>query len=91
LFLKNFQRFKKNKTPDTQARQQSTRQMTQSDDIKMVVTHDRQERQPITAVWRNGGFSASYDSFVVKQTVVLLRPPSTFVVKKSATTPSRKI
>ena len=36
----------------------------------MVVTHDRQERQPITAVWRNGGFSASYDSFVVKQTVV---------------------
>jgi hypothetical protein len=71
LFLKNFQRFKKNKTPDTQARQKSTRQMTQSDDIKMVVTHDRQERQPITAVWRNGGFSASYDSFVVKQTVVL--------------------
>ena len=37
----------------------------------MVVTHDRQERQPITAVWRNGGFSASNDSFVVKQTVVL--------------------
>ena len=24
--------------------------MTQTDDIKMVVTHDRQERQPITAV-----------------------------------------
>ena len=45
--------------------------MTQTDDIKMVVTHDRQERQPITAVWRNGGFSASYDSFVGKQTVVL--------------------
>jgi hypothetical protein len=50
LFLKNFQRFKKNKTTDTQARQKSTRQMTQKDDIKMVVTHDRQERQPITAV-----------------------------------------
>jgi hypothetical protein len=48
LFLINFQRFKKNKTPDTQARQKSTRQMTQTDDIKMVVTHDRQERQPIT-------------------------------------------
>ncbi|MBD3750500.1 MAG: hypothetical protein IE931_13495 [Sphingobacteriales bacterium] len=62
LFLKNYQRFKKNKTPDTQARQKSTRQMTQTDDIKMVVTHDRQESQPITAVWRNGGFSASYDS-----------------------------
>jgi type I restriction enzyme M protein len=62
---------KKNKTPDTQARQKSTRQMTETDDIEMVVTHDRQERQPITAVWRNGGFSASYDSFVVQQTVVL--------------------
>ena len=37
----------KNKSPDTQARQKSTRQMTQTDDIKMVVTHDRQERQPI--------------------------------------------
>ena len=24
-----------------------------------------------TAVWRNGGFSASYDSFVVAQTFVL--------------------
>jgi len=42
LFLKNFQRFKKNKTPDTQARQKSTQQMIQTDDIKMVVTHDRQ-------------------------------------------------
>ena len=29
------------------------------------------EGQQLTAVWRNGGFSASYDSFVVKQTVVL--------------------
>jgi hypothetical protein len=29
------------------------------------------EGQLITAVWRNGGYSASYDSFVVKQTVVL--------------------
>ena len=62
---------KKIKTPDTQARQKSTRQMTQTDDIKMVVTHDRQERQPITAVWRNGGFSASYDSFVVGSSAVL--------------------
>ena len=45
--------------------------MTQTDDIKMVVTHDRKERQPITAVWRNGGFSASYDSFVVGSSAVL--------------------
>jgi hypothetical protein len=66
-----FQRFKKNKTPDTQARQKSTRQMTQTEDIKMVVTHDRQERQPITAPTKNWRFSASYDSFVGKQTVVL--------------------
>jgi len=34
-------------------------------------TRDRQEGQQLTAVWRNGGFSASYDSFVVKQTAVL--------------------
>jgi hypothetical protein len=33
--------------------------------------HDRQEGQQLTAVWRNGGCSASYDSFVVNQTVVL--------------------
>jgi len=45
--------------------------MTPTDDIKMVVTHDRQERQPITAVWRNGGFSASYDNFVVGSIAVL--------------------
>ena len=45
--------------------------MTQTDDIKMVVTHDRQERQPITAPTRNWRFSASYDSFVVNQTFVL--------------------
>jgi hypothetical protein len=71
LFLKNLQRFKKNKKPDTQARQKSTRQMTQMDEIIMVVTHDRQERQPITAPTRNWRFSASYDSFVVNQTFVL--------------------
>jgi hypothetical protein len=29
------------------------------------------ERQLVTAVWRNGGFSASFDSFVVNQTFVL--------------------
>ena len=45
--------------------------MTVKDDIKMVVTHDRKERQPITAPTRNWRFSASYDSFVVQQTVVL--------------------
>ena len=31
----------------------------------------RTEHQPVTAVWRNGGFSASYDSFVVGSSAVL--------------------
>ncbi len=71
IVFKKFPTLQKNKTPDTQARQKSTRQMTQTEDIKMVAIHDRQERQPITAVWRNGGFSASYDSFVVGSSAVL--------------------
>jgi hypothetical protein len=29
------------------------------------------EAQPVTAVWRNGGCSASYDSFVVGSSAVL--------------------
>ena len=33
--------------------------------------HDRQEGQQLTAVWRNGGCSASYDSFVVGSSAVL--------------------
>ena len=45
--------------------------MTQTDNIKIAVTHARQERQPITAPTRNWRFSASYDSFVVVQTFVL--------------------
>ena len=45
--------------------------MTVTDDIKMVVTHASQERQPITAPTKNWRFSASYDSFVVNQNFVL--------------------
>ncbi len=45
--------------------------MTVTYDIKMVVTNDRQERQPITAPTKNWRFGASYDSFVVQQTLVL--------------------
>ena len=45
--------------------------MTQTNDIKMVVTHDRQVRQPITAPTINWRFSASHDSFVVEQIFVL--------------------
>jgi len=36
----------------------------------MVVTHDRQERQHLTAPTKNWRFGASYDSFVVQQTFV---------------------
>ena len=32
---------------------------------------DRQEKRLVTAVWRNGGFSASYDSFVEGSSAVL--------------------
>jgi hypothetical protein len=32
---------------------------------------NRKEGQHLTAVWRNGGCSASYDSLVRKQTLVL--------------------
>ena len=33
--------------------------------------HDRKEGQHLTAVWRNGGCSASYDSLVVGSSAVL--------------------
>ena len=45
--------------------------MTVTDDIKMVVTHASQERQPITAPTKNWRFSGSYESFVVNLTFVL--------------------
>ena len=39
---------------------------------KMTSNNDiGQERQHLTAVWRNGGCSASYDSFVVGSSAVL--------------------
>jgi len=37
----------------------------------MVYRHGGQERQLVTAVLRNGGCSASYDSFVVGSSAVL--------------------
>ena len=37
----------------------------------MTKPYDSQQRQHLTAVWRNGGFSASYDSFVVGLSAVL--------------------
>jgi hypothetical protein len=38
---------------------------------ELTVTQDRQEGQRITAVWQKWRFSASYDSFAGKKTVVL--------------------
>ncbi len=32
---------------------------------------EKTEVQPVTAVWRNGGCGASYDSFVVGSSLVL--------------------
>jgi len=37
----------------------------------LIFTTQKTERQLVTAVWRNGGFSASYDSFVVGSSAVL--------------------
>lgn len=37
----------------------------------MLLTDRNKEAQPLTAVWRNGGCIASYDSFVVGSSAVL--------------------
>ena len=37
----------------------------------MTTQLTRKEHQHLTAVWRNGGFSASYDSLVVGSSAVL--------------------
>jgi len=44
-----------------------TRQLNTDNGLQGQTT----EHQPVTAVWRNGGFSASYDSFVVGSSAVL--------------------
>ena len=44
-----------------------TRQLNTDNGLQIGTT----VHQPVTAVWRNGGCSVSYDSFVGKQTVVL--------------------
>ncbi len=48
-------------------------QDTQQSKRKQMTTtnNGKTERQPVTAVWRNGGFSASYDSFVICSSAVL--------------------
>ena len=51
----------------THSRQTMTRKLNTDNGLQGRTT----EHQPVTAVWRNGGFSASYDSFVVGSSVVL--------------------
>jgi len=38
---------------------------------KIDITTDEKNTERLTAVWRNGGFSASYDTFVVGSSAVL--------------------
>ena len=69
---KNFNFFspsllEKIKTPDPQADTTKTVEINNDNGLQTRTT----ERQLVTAVWRNGGFSASYDSFVVGSSAVL--------------------
>ena len=74
LFLKNFLPFKKNikrnALPDTDRQITVAMQTPKPLTVKRFNTRWT-EGQLITAVWRNGGFSASYDSFVVGSSAVL--------------------
>jgi hypothetical protein len=67
MVLKNFPTLLKNKKRNSQP----DRQMIGNPTKTMVYRHGGQERQQLTAVWRNGGCSASYDSFVVGSGAVL--------------------
>ena len=67
MVLKNFPTLQKNKKRHAQ----SDRQMIGNPTTTMVYKHGGQERQQLTAVWLNGGCSASYDSFVVGSSAVL--------------------
>ena len=58
---------KKIKTPDTQADTTKTQKLNNDNGLQARTT----EHQLPTAVWRNGGFCASYDSFVVGSSAVL--------------------
>ena len=55
----------------TQKKQKSLQANAQRQ-LKLDRAEDKpKEAQQVTAVWRNGGFSASYDSFVVGSSAVL--------------------
>ena len=55
------------KTPDTQADTTKTVELNKDNALQTQTT----EGLLLTAVWRNGGCSASYDSFVVGSSAVL--------------------
>ena len=57
--------------PPAQAQAKTWQRVCLSNRTINSENHDRQEGQQLTAVWRNGGCSASYDSFVVGSSVVL--------------------
>jgi hypothetical protein len=74
LFLKNFQRFKKIKNAThnpTQTDKKGKQTMILKPNIDNGLQGRKTEHQLPTAVWRNGGLSASYDSFVVGSSAVL--------------------
>ena len=74
LFIKNVPTLQKNKKrhaqPDTD-RQKSKQTMTLKPNNDNGLQGQTTEHQLPTAVWRNGGCSASYDSFVVGSSAVL--------------------
>ena len=53
------------------AQPNTTKKMTMKQNNDNGLQTQTTERQLVTAVWRNGGFSASYDSFVVGSSAVL--------------------
>ncbi|BDQ12119.1 hypothetical protein [Sediminibacterium sp. TEGAF015] len=74
LFLKNFPTLQKNKKRNAKAdtdRQKSKQTMKLKPNTDNGLQGQTTEHQLSTAVWRNGGCSASYDSFVVGSSVVL--------------------
>jgi hypothetical protein len=57
-------------TSQAKAQTKTWQRVCLSKRIKDSETHERQKWQQLTAVLRNGGFIASYDSLVLKQTLL---------------------
>lgn len=67
MVLKNFPTLLKNKKRNAQPDTTMTTKLNTDNGLQGQKT----EGLLLTAVWRNGGFSASYDSFVVGSSAVL--------------------